>query len=225
MSGIGVPGQPGSRGPTPANPKPGAPPDGVAGSSALATGSDPSMEDILASIRRILSEDEQAGARAAEPAAADPRASPAEPHAPEVFNLDASMMVDEAPEPESIREPSNPEPVRPESARPETPRPAATPPQPAPPIPPPLPPPPSVGADSLVAPAAAAAAAMSLGSLRRTLETERPSLPRSSGLSVEELVREALRPVLKAWLDEHLAPIVERLVRAEIERVVGRTES
>jgi uncharacterized protein len=31
-----------------------------------------------------------------------------------------------------------------------------------------------------------------------------------------------LRPLLKAWLDEHLAPLVERLVRAEIERVVGR---
>jgi cell pole-organizing protein PopZ len=33
------------------------------------------------------------------------------------------------------------------------------------------------------------------------------------------LVREMLRPMLKQWLDENLPAIVERLVRAEIERV------
>jgi cell pole-organizing protein PopZ len=33
------------------------------------------------------------------------------------------------------------------------------------------------------------------------------------------LVREMLRPMLKQWLDENLPPIVERLVRAEIQRV------
>jgi cell pole-organizing protein PopZ len=36
------------------------------------------------------------------------------------------------------------------------------------------------------------------------------------------VVREELRPLLKEWLDQHLPPIVERLVRAEIERVVSR---
>ena len=40
---------------------------------------------------------------------------------------------------------------------------------------------------------------------------------------VEELVRDELRPMLKTWLDTYLPPLVERLVRAEIERVVGRT--
>ncbi len=33
------------------------------------------------------------------------------------------------------------------------------------------------------------------------------------------MAREMLRPMLKAWLDENLPGIVERLVRAEIERV------
>jgi uncharacterized protein len=33
------------------------------------------------------------------------------------------------------------------------------------------------------------------------------------------IVREMLRPMLKAWLDENLPSIVERLVRAEIQRV------
>jgi cell pole-organizing protein PopZ len=35
-------------------------------------------------------------------------------------------------------------------------------------------------------------------------------------------VREEIRPILKDWLDHHLPPLVERLVRAEIERVVNR---
>ena len=37
--------------------------------------------------------------------------------------------------------------------------------------------------------------------------------------SLEDLVREMLRPMLKAWLDENLPGMVERLVRSEIERV------
>ena len=37
--------------------------------------------------------------------------------------------------------------------------------------------------------------------------------------TLEDLVREMLRPMLKSWLDENLPSLVERLVRAEIERV------
>ena len=37
--------------------------------------------------------------------------------------------------------------------------------------------------------------------------------------SLEDSVREMLRPLLKAWLDENLPGIVERIVRSEIERV------
>ena len=37
--------------------------------------------------------------------------------------------------------------------------------------------------------------------------------------TLEDLVREMLRPMLKVWLDDNLPGIVERLVRAEIERV------
>ncbi len=46
--------------------------------------------------------------------------------------------------------------------------------------------------------------------------------PSRTDPTIEDLVREELRPLLKAWLDENLPPLVERLVRAEIERVVGR---
>ena len=37
--------------------------------------------------------------------------------------------------------------------------------------------------------------------------------------TLEDLVREMLRPMLKGWLDDNLPAMVERLVRAEIERV------
>ena len=36
---------------------------------------------------------------------------------------------------------------------------------------------------------------------------------------VERIMRETMRPLLKDWLDDHLPSIVERLVRTEIERV------
>jgi cell pole-organizing protein PopZ len=43
--------------------------------------------------------------------------------------------------------------------------------------------------------------------------------------SLEDVVQEMLRPMLKAWLDDNLPRIVERLVRMEIERVArGRPE-
>jgi cell pole-organizing protein PopZ len=41
---------------------------------------------------------------------------------------------------------------------------------------------------------------------------------------VERAARDMLRPMLKSWLDDHLPSLVERLVRAEIERVArGRS--
>ena len=36
---------------------------------------------------------------------------------------------------------------------------------------------------------------------------------------VEDSVREDVRPMVKAWLDDHLPEIVERLVRQEIDRI------
>jgi uncharacterized protein len=37
--------------------------------------------------------------------------------------------------------------------------------------------------------------------------------------TLEDLVKEMLRPMLKAWLDDNLPALVERIVKAEIERV------
>ena len=38
-------------------------------------------------------------------------------------------------------------------------------------------------------------------------------------ITLEEIVKELLRPQLQQWLDENLPGLVERLVREEIERL------
>ena len=49
-----------------------------------------------------------------------------------------------------------------------------------------------------------------------------PMLLRSGGPSLEDLVREELRGLLSAWLDQHLPGLVEALVRSQIEKIVRR---
>lgn len=184
--------------------KPAAAPPGQAAAT------DQSMEDILASIRRILNEDEAPTAAEAgtpdepgpeAPAEAPAAGPPAEPPAEEPFLLTEDMMVSAPEDPPSV--------------------PAAAPPQPEPAAPAAA----TLLSDALLAPAAAAAAAASVGQLLRAVSAERGSAVTRGGPTIEDVVREELRPLLKAWLDQHLPPLVERLVRAEIERVVGRALS
>ena len=160
-------------------------------------GDDPSMDEILASIRRILSEEEK---------------SKGAPPEDDVLLLQPSMMVPEPVPPAPVPEPPPvPAPESPSMAEQhETP----APPQAAPELPPTPPP--------LVAPEAAAAAASSVGELMRTLASERNVAVSRNGPTIEDVVREEIRPLLKEWLDANLPGLVERLVRAEIERVVGR---
>jgi cell pole-organizing protein PopZ len=40
------------------------------------------------------------------------------------------------------------------------------------------------------------------------------------GVTLEDIVRESLKPLLREWLDCNLPDLVERLVRKEIERLV-----
>ena len=98
--------------------------------------------------------------------------------------------------------------------------PAAPPPRPPEPVLKPLEPTPP--ASALLDPMAAAAAVAALGELTRAVSQERTASVTRSGPSIEDVVREELRPLLKAWLDAHLPATVERLVRMEIERVMAR---
>lgn len=49
-----------------------------------------------------------------------------------------------------------------------------------------------------------------------------PQIVRSGETSLEGLTRELLRPALAEWLDKNLPPMVERLVAAEISKIVGK---
>lgn len=178
-----------------------------------AGGQDQSMDDILASIRRILNEDE-AAAEATESAEATPPAVPVAEE-PEVSPPPRAPAPEFAPPPIAPPPPaarSGPEPLDLTSDM------LVTPPNQAASAP-------RMGMDDvsgLIAPAAAAAAAASVGSLLRAVSSERGSQVYRGGPSIEDVVREEIRPILKDWLDHHLPPLVERLVRAEIERVVNR---
>lgn len=229
---------------------------------------DPSMEEILASIRRIIADDHgapitprqprhagppviegaarpalspAASARANAPgfeadyanAPAPPRQAPARgayqpreagPYR-ERTSPDHSARVDSAPrEWQSLRQPHD-EPPQARSERPArpdaSPRPAeqrrhdtAAGAQPAPPPPAPR----RVEAarsgdmEPLLSPVAQASVTSAFGALTASMQAQNPSI-------VEEAVRDMLRPMLKEWLDQNLPTIVERLVRAEIERV------
>lgn len=50
----------------------------------------------------------------------------------------------------------------------------------------------------------------------------RPQIVRSGETSLEGLTRELLRPMLAEWLEANLPDMVEKLVQAEIARIVGK---
>jgi cell pole-organizing protein PopZ len=191
--------------------------------------SDPSMEEILASIRRIIADDQVATTRPKEESqtSGEPPAPPAGVTKPnedppiETLHADAAPKstgepLHAAPQPrpetaetaesalrEAVAKPEIRRVVGPEDfaalareMRPPRPRSA----------------PPKETAGPLVSPTTDAAVSASFNSLvaSRFLQSEE---------QIEDMVRDMLRPMLKAWLDDNLPILVERLVRAEIERV------
>lgn len=68
----------------------------------------------------------------------------------------------------------------------------------------------------LEAPLASAATIASVNSAFNALAN---TVLSNNARTLEDLVREMLRPMLRAWLDDNLPGMVERLVKAEIERV------
>ncbi|WP_374576601.1 DUF2497 domain-containing protein [Phenylobacterium sp. J367] len=68
-------------------------------------------------------------------------------------------------------------------------------------------------ADALVGAVAASAAATAFGRLTAAIE-----MP-AHGRTLEDVVRELLRPMLQQWLDDNLPAIVQTAVDAEVERI------
>jgi cell pole-organizing protein PopZ len=86
----------------------------------------------------------------------------------------------------------------------------------------------SAADQELVAHAAAAAARRSLDALSAAIvDPESAPAPAAAPVAagsrtLDDVVTEALRPMLKAWLDTNLPPLVEGMVAKEIARITGR---
>lgn len=211
---------------------------------------EPSMEEILASIRRIIADDETPAPARQEPvpapqtppqtssgakpgmnqtdidamlagfdsqpghlppaddildltestATAD-NSNPADPRfrtidgQPDVIFREGGPAGERSPRPEPRPMPPTSA-QAPQTAAPFTPKPRAAPPP----------------ESSLISSNTSAAVDTAFHSLAHTAVSHDPR-------TLEDIVREMLKPMLKTWLDENLPDMVERLVRAEIERV------
>lgn len=209
--------------------------------------SDPSMDDILASIRKIISDDEaraqvtgQGTSQAGSAASATPgdatitrgtRASQAN------GREDVLLLTDLIEDPKPSADPP-PTPIPVPRIDPVH---ASEMPQPnveimSPPISstPPAPTPGASEPSSLVESTVAGATSSAFERLSQAMKERSappPQLAPSSdpgpslgtgGKTIEDLVKEMLRPMLKDWLDRNLPPMVERLVESEIERLTRR---
>ena len=216
------------------------------------------MEDTLASIRRILSEDEEAEAAAeaaeGEPeeesdmAAAmeeEPKSEPEpEPEPKPEEDLDMAAAIEKVPEPEPEIEMPEPEPEPESEPEPELDDMMAE--MAAPEPPPPSPalepgsieqdileltqqmiaqPPPDAGAgDSILSQNIALTSTDALQELAKALLSKRDIGIGSRDMTLEGLIREILRPLLREWLDQNLPYLIERLVKKEIDHMVNRAE-
>ncbi|MFB3054567.1 MAG: DUF2497 domain-containing protein [Alphaproteobacteria bacterium] len=209
---------------------------------------EPTMEEILASIRRIIADDDQSNAKVASGEGADAIEAPAsgeeeEDSGDDVLDLiekvdDPVDSKDEEGEPSPVEEPQaelepeaesedaasagEEEPVL-EDAGEEAPSD-----EPEPDEQPAEAEPASPGDDeSIISAAAAAAASGTFAELAKAMDREPETVGNmalGSGNSLEDLVKEMVRPMLKEWLDRNLPALVKHLVRKEIQRMVSRAE-
>jgi cell pole-organizing protein PopZ len=165
---------------------------------------EPTMEEILASIRRIISEDDAPAAEAAEaheePAAAfEPAPEPEPEPEPEDAHEDVLELTERIAPAASIGDIDAYE--KPAPAPVIAPSPASAP----------------VFSrkveERLVSEPSATAAASAFENLSASI----PLPP--VGRTLEDLAGELLRPLLKSWLDENLPRIVEAKVAEEVERI------
>lgn len=177
---------------------------------------EPSMEEILASIRRIISD--EPGAEGGEAAEADAAPAPTQSAAQSAIDdiLELTDVVDEAPAPVELPTPTPPKPAadpQPVKARPAPAAPASL-------------PEPTVGLDMLMTDQSAHRAQDAFSRLTMGGSAAMDMLPGSTDAmgqkTLEQVVKETLRPLLANWLDNNLPPLVEKLVQAEIARLANR---
>ena len=143
-------------------------------------GQEPSVEDILRSIKRVIAENDDVRAQT-RPTLRQPRLRPAEdvhstpaPDAADVLDLSELDMAPDGPD----------------------------------------------SVEALVADETAQSVRHSLAALAAMTEPgARPQIVRSGETSLEGMVRDMLRPMLKEWLDANLPAMVEKAIAAEIARL------
>lgn len=225
---------------------------------------EPSMEEILASIRRIIADDEAKPAAAEKPASAPAAAKPA------VMKDIPPSAIAPAPKPAAAPKPAPPPPPPPPAPAPAsnnqddidamlasldaaTPEADIRPSQPEPEadvfeltdemaLPDPAPPATSFNkiepADDIEfseakasrrqpayepsfesAPARPILSHSTVSAVESAFNSLANTVLSNNARTLEDLVKEMLRPMLKSWLDDNLPGLVERIVKAEIERV------
>ncbi|MGC6330879.1 DUF2497 domain-containing protein [Rhizorhabdus sp. FW153] len=192
---------------------------------------EPSMEDILASIKRIISDEPAASRPIAQRQAATTPPAPVPPMAaPNRAPAPARLPLGQVPPP-ADRDPPPPWPIRSETPPP-PPRPQVPDsileltdavPEPAPVPPRPAEARPVQRAVERLRQAEAEAPATVSRPVPRDLLPRTPA-PRAAGgdITLDALVREALQPILTQWVERNLPEIVERLVQAEIRRMMEK---
>ena len=198
------------------------------------TSTEPSIEEILDSIRQIISDDEEQPSASAAAAPAPAQEKPA----PRPADDDIIELTDRVEEPKSTA-PQTPPPAREPEPQPievdiqdSAPEPMAEPePEPLPPPRPtarPAPPAMSPSAmtpepldnlESIVTKAAEAATMKAFSEL-----THKASVEKGGGVTIEDIVRYEVLPLLRAWIDKYLPGIVERLLQKELEKISARFE-
>ncbi|MPZ32736.1 MAG: DUF2497 domain-containing protein [Rhodospirillales bacterium] len=188
---------------------------------------DPSMDDILASIRKIISDDEaraqvssqQAAAQSgSRPAVTPPRIGPDGEHKLHAAGRDDVLLLTdliEEPKSDAVPPPIPLPRIDPVRAA-EMPQPSIE---------------PARSSDSsLVGGGVAGSTASAFTRLNQAVQASVPPPDAADpgpvvgigGKTVEELVKETLRPMLKEWLDHNLPQLVERYVEREIVRLTRR---
>lgn len=170
---------------------------------------EPSMEEILASIRRIIAEDNDSPDAKNAPA---PEASPPLAIVPEDDVLELTEVIEEdravtaSPEPAPPTDRHDDEPVFSMDPEPHATSAAAA----------------DEERERLLSNTTAAASIAALSQLVSRGQRDRSGeLPLGAvNRTLEDMVLELMRPMLKTWLDENLPSLVERLVQDEIARLV-----
>ena len=152
---------------------------------------EPSMEEILASIRQIISDEQAPPKPAPQPAR---QADAAIVMTPPSLVMTAPKAIAED---DDILDLISPQTAQRSSLSPEQSFAALN---------------QAVTADRIMSRATNESVSAQFGNLAHTVLSQ-------NARTLDDIVLELLRPMLKHWLDDNLPPIVERLVRAEIERV------